>query len=246
VLTIPIESRKFGVVDSAAGFPEHWTSPAATCIAHGQRDTDRGSVLVISGAVLRDPCTDGTGAPFAGIHANGQLAQNVLAWLTRSRASANDNPVTAFILIDRIERRLVQYVERKLHGAFTRWWEDGIPEPVRIKCATRCETQCNCLPKEAYLDLIDMRSVLDHNWSLFDPDLRSVGWVGGRRKALHWLVTLGKLRNVVMHPVRRMHDDDDLDDSALAFLRETDSRVFQLSRIPGVSQAASAVDDVSG
>jgi hypothetical protein len=43
-----------------------------------------------------------------------------------------------------------------------------------------------------------------------------------------------------------MHDDDDLDDSALAFLRETDSRVFQLSRIPGVSQAASAVDDVSG
>jgi hypothetical protein len=38
-----------------------------------------------------------------------------------------------------------------------------------------------------------------------------------------------------------MHDDDDLDDSALAFLRETDSRVFQLSRIPARVQAGGSL-----
>lgn len=230
VLTIPVEDEAFRVEDGATDTLRTWTSPAATCVAHGQLDGDAGAVMVVSGGVLGDPYRGALGDHFPGITANRRFAQNILCWLTKEQPIVYDRPTTGFILVDRIERRLVEYVQRRLERALPHWWEDGVPEPIRVKCASRCEEERNTLPKAAYLDLIDMKRIIDCHWTLFDRAFASVGWTGSKKVALDWVLQLNEIRRTVMHPTRRVFTRGDVTEAQLAFLRHTDARVARLAR----------------
>jgi hypothetical protein len=38
----------------------------------------------------------------------------------------------------------------------------------------------NLLPKQAYLDILDVKSTIEKNWKLFDKQLHDVWWTSGK------------------------------------------------------------------
>jgi len=108
---------------------------------------------------------------------------------------------------------MVRDVELALHerirGAFVEafgeetWWREGVPATVRAECAALYEHDPDPAPDAfAYTTLIHLREILDKRWDVLAPafprPMRS-----DRKKLLADLVTLNRIRNAVMHPVRR-------------------------------------------
>lgn len=84
-----------------------------------------------------------------------------------------------------------------------RWWREGVPASVRAECAALYEHDPDPAPDAfAYTTLIHLREILDKRWDVLAPafprPMRS-----DRRKLLADLVALNRIRNAVMHPVRR-------------------------------------------
>jgi hypothetical protein len=203
ILTLPLE--RFFIVDSSTDFPAEWTSPELSCLALSPIGGN-GGVLAIAGRFIHDRYVGPTGVDFPGITAgdNEVLASNILKWLAGHRLQTSTVAATAFNLVDSIERSLVDFAVQGIKNAFTKdWWTDGIPLPIRNKCAQRCEEEGNKIPKVAYLDLLDVKTILEKNWQLFEKDLAAVGWTGGKGAALSWFGELNDIRKSVMHPVRR-------------------------------------------
>lgn len=108
---------------------------------------------------------------------------------------------------------MVRDIELALHdrirAAFVRafgeegWWREGVPATVRAECAALYEHDPDPAPDAfAYTTLIHLREILDKRWDVlaeaFPEPMRS-----DRKKLLADLVTLNRIRNAVMHPVRR-------------------------------------------
>src|SRR5690606_23279199 len=83
------------------------------------------------------------------------------------------------------------------------WWREGVPANVRAECAALLEHD----PEPAahpfsYTTLIHLREILDKRWkvlaSAFPPAIQP-----DRKTLAADLVTLNRIRNAVMHPVRR-------------------------------------------
>lgn len=83
------------------------------------------------------------------------------------------------------------------------WWTDGVPEPTRISCATRKESERNVAPAEAYLTFIDMRSIMQKNWQLFSGTCEAVSANRGKDRATEWLQKLNEIRNLIAHPLKQ-------------------------------------------
>jgi hypothetical protein len=98
---------------------------------------------------------------------------------------------------------------------------------IRKKCAERREEEDGQFPVHAYLDLIDLKKIMEKHFALFDAAFREVGRTGGR-KELEWLETLNKLRRFVGHPLKVFVTDYKFSDADLIFLRETDELVRKL------------------
>jgi len=201
LITLPWQ--RFMIVDRMTDYPVEWSSPELTCLALSPIN-ETGGVLAISYGLIHDPYTGFTGIEWPGIAAtdNEILTANILKWLA-GQSSDLTLPVKAFSLVDRIERSLVDFVVARLKSELTDWWTEGIPLPIRKKCAERAEEEGNKIVKEAYLDLLDVRTILEKNWRQFETDLAAVGWVGGKAAALAWMIDLNDIRKNVMHPVRR-------------------------------------------
>src|SRR5207247_7706251 len=124
---------------------------------------DNGGVLAISCRFTHDAYTGPTGVDFPGITAadNEVLASNILKWLAGHRLHSPTIAATAFNLVDSIERTLVQFAVNGLKSGLKDWWTEGIPLPIRSKCAQRCEEEGNKIPKVAYLDLLDVKTILE-------------------------------------------------------------------------------------
>lgn len=108
---------------------------------------------------------------------------------------------------------MVRDVELALHDrireAFVReygeeqWWREGVPANVRAECAALYEQDPEPAPEAfSYTSLIHLREILDKRWDVladaFPPALRA-----DRKKLMADLVTINRIRNAVMHPVRR-------------------------------------------
>lgn len=108
---------------------------------------------------------------------------------------------------------MVRDIELALHDrireAFVReygdehWWREGVPANVRAECAALYEHDPDPAPEAyGYTSLIHLREILDKRWDVlgaaFPPALRA-----DRKKLMADLVTLNRIRNAVMHPVRR-------------------------------------------
>jgi hypothetical protein len=81
------------------------------------------------------------------------------------------------------------------------WWRQGIPEPVRMKCQQRRESDPHPLDDPyCYVDLLGIHDILKKSWPTLSPlagDLQS-----DRPKFLEALARLNEIRRMVMHPAR--------------------------------------------
>ncbi len=108
---------------------------------------------------------------------------------------------------------MVRDVELALHdlirGAFVReygeeqWWREGVPANVRAECAALYEHDPEPAPDAyGYTSLIHLREILEKRWDVLAPALPPALRTD-RKKLLADLVTVNRIRNAVMHPVRR-------------------------------------------
>lgn len=108
-------------------------------------------------------------------------------------------------LISQIETILHQSVIALLKEHFGTegdlWWYDGVPIAVRTPATARQEEDHNRAgARDAYLDLIHYRPIIQANWSLLG-ELFSRGG-RGKEKGTAWLVNLNEIRKICAHASR--------------------------------------------
>ncbi len=110
----------------------------------------------------------------------------------------------AKLIIDRLEVLLKQVIVEELKQEFSTddnaWWQEGVPKAVRLEVAKRQESDDNQRgSREAYFDLIDYRSILAGNWSLFQKIFGYGKKNDSKDKQTKWLVEINDWRNQVAH-----------------------------------------------
>ncbi|MBI4233236.1 MAG: tetratricopeptide repeat protein [Chloroflexi bacterium] len=113
----------------------------------------------------------------------------------------------AYDLVTWVEETLHMFIRQRLQQAFgreeTEWWQHGVPQPIRVKCASRREEDLVRRPLYNYSDLIDLKDIMDKNWRHFENDLPKAGTqVMSKKEFLDGLGSLNEIRKTVMHPVR--------------------------------------------
>jgi hypothetical protein len=129
---------------------------------------------------------------------NTRLARNVLKFLAESKVSVSTEEMCR-----RVEINLVDFVFGVIKPSDENWWVNRIPVNIRQECAKRHEEERCRFPKEAYFDLIDLKTVIAKNWPLFEPHLRAEGCQGGKDKSLEWIDKLNEIRRLVGHPLKK-------------------------------------------
>jgi hypothetical protein len=83
------------------------------------------------------------------------------------------------------------------------WWREGVPAAVRAECAALREHDPDPAPDAfSYTTLIHLREILDKRWDVLAAALPRP-LQSDRKRLMADLVTLNRIRNAVMHPVRR-------------------------------------------
>jgi len=74
-----------------------------------------------------------------------------------------------------------------------------VPLKIRKKATERQEEDNHRRGgKERYLDLVDYRDIVQHNWSVFEP-LLAYGRQGSKDKRTDWMAFVNEKRRVVAH-----------------------------------------------
>ena len=155
-----------------------------------------------------DDYRDASGRRWRGISVNRRFAQNVLRWLT-----FQDLPTGTVDEVAGLVHALVHQIEVGLHDIVTtvlkaefgeRWWYEGLPEGVRLPASDRHEIERGQAPKEAYLDLVHYKDVIEKRWRLFEPYFL-VGGLKDKAAATGWIDRVNELRRRDAHAVRRMY-----------------------------------------
>lgn len=113
--------------------------------------------------------------------------------------------------IYRIETELHSLVKAVLQANFgAKWWRKGIPVEIRARCAERKERDEDfeiALEPYCYTHFIDLRTIIDRNWSLFSKAVPG-SVAKDKRRLLSGLNTLNGIRNRVMHPAKAKPPDE--------------------------------------
>jgi hypothetical protein len=169
--------------------PTEWNGRELACMAIWYGDHG-GGVLASSGPAFFDPF----------LPQNERLATNVIRFLCEA---GTERPATPEDHCQRIEVNLCIFVLGVVRATGEDWWTARVPLTIRQKCAARQEEEKCRLPKEAYLDLIDLKTIMEKEWKLFEAHLRAEGCEGGKEKSLAWLDRLNELRRMVGHPLKK-------------------------------------------
>lgn len=107
-----------------------------------------------------------------------------------------------------IEVRLFDFMVARLKSEYgeqeTGWWVNSVPPQIRQSCVARQEQDRLEYPRHAYLDLIDLKEILDRNWRLFESHFAKVGLSSTlKNQLLTDMQALNAIRNKVMHPLRK-------------------------------------------
>lgn len=160
------------------------------------------------------------------IHAN-RLDMRIYLRYRRARVVLGD----LYELVRNIEVRLHRFIKEAFireHGE-DNWWRGGIPDRIRADCAATLERDMEPADHPyCYTTLINLREVLDKQWSVLGPQLPK-RLQSDKRDFLDRLKRLNGIRNAVMHPVR----NDRFTDEDFEFVR-------QLERDLGEMRAQSA------
>ena len=211
------------VSDGETDFLVDWNSRELASIA-AWHSADGGGVLAIAGNCLTDAYTGITGHSFPGIEANASFAKNLLVYLHEGRPS--DSPEDH---CKRVEINIADFAlnQLKLRGA--NWWNETVSEKIRQKCDARRLQEQKGLPVECYLDLIDLKVLIEKNWASFESLLQSVGCDGGKRSVLSWMNQLNELRRFLGHPLKRHVSGYEFSIEERKLLRESDKLAQKLA-----------------
>lgn len=108
-------------------------------------------------------------------------------------------------LIEDTEVLLYSWILKRLKQKHENWWHDAIPLSTRTQCVTRKEQESSTLPPEAYFTMIDLRIIIQKNWSLFSFVCEKVSGKTGKEKATSWIIELNEARKYWAHPIKRIH-----------------------------------------
>ena len=107
-----------------------------------------------------------------------------------------------YALICEAEVLLHAFVKETLAKTYLdRWWQEGIPLPIRQSCQNRREEDSTPLEPYHYTTFIDLKRIIDNKWPVFVkafPDAMSKD----KPRTLDTFQNLNEIRNRVMHPVK--------------------------------------------
>jgi DNA sulfur modification protein DndB len=122
-------------------------------------------------------------------------------FLSREKAQTN---LKGKEVIDRLEiiiqRIVIDELKQEFGDTESGWWTQGIPKRIRAEVVTRVEQDDNKRQtKEAYFDLIDYRTIVLGEWSLFQ-NLMGIGKkTDSKDRQTKWLSDLNEMRRIVAH-----------------------------------------------
>jgi hypothetical protein len=142
-----------------------------------------------------------------------RLAEALLWKLREAAASArptlSGHDQTPIAVLQQFELKLHQYVCQRLKEHFgsegEAWWVKGVPLQIRQDCAQRRETDPERSEPHQYMYLIDLKSIMDKNWALFEEDharLRTAVPDFQKKLLLYFLSQINEVRNRHSHPLR--------------------------------------------
>lgn len=126
-------------------------------------------------------------------------------WMESRKKNYNEK---GRVIIEDVETTLQKYVLQILKGEFDSqpesWWWDGVPKPVRKKVDDRMnESDGKSGGREQNFDLIHYREIISHHWDLFKEIFGYAASGNSKEKQTSWIVDVGEMRNIVMHPSRQ-------------------------------------------
>lgn len=128
----------------------------------------------------------------------------------------------------RIETNMADVVFAVLSREFRgKWWVE-LQEPIRIECAKRHEAEKCAFPKEAYLDFIHLKSIIEDHWNIFAPLFSSVGLPSNRSQSLAFMNVVNQLRRLLAHPLKRHVAKREFSDAELQELSKADDIATRL------------------
>ncbi len=118
-------------------------------------------------------------------------------------------------LVFQINKLLREFTKAKLvelYGADeTKWWLQGVPENVRLKCAKNRESDKERYELIVYANFVDYRTIIINkkNWKHFRPYFQSKEESSvSKEKVTEWLIKVGELRNIVAHVKRELAEEE--------------------------------------
>lgn len=117
------------------------------------------------------------------------------------RAETNQR---AKAIVDRVEVGLQRTVLEELRREFgldeNQWWFQGVPMAVRKAATTRFEEDSGKRGgKEFYVDLIDYRTIVSQNWTIFGDLLGHGKPNASKEKRTSWIHDVNENRKIVSH-----------------------------------------------
>jgi len=108
-------------------------------------------------------------------------------------------------LIRALELRLHDFIKQAFTAEFgeEQWWRSGVPDVIRADCAALREKDPE--PAEdpyCYTHLISLREILDKKWAILSRYLPE-RFKDKKKDLQERLLRLNRIRNAVMHPVRK-------------------------------------------
>jgi len=222
VLVVPEE--RAAVVDLSTDLPPDWVGRELTCMA--AFSPAAGTVIVISGSILLDRLVGPESMEWPGENANRRFALNLLDRLVGGQRGGSESDL-GYKLCKQIEHALSDLLQSTLGSTFD--WYERVPLPIRQKCAQRHEEERGRFPIHAYLDLTDLKQIIEHNWKVFEPGFRDAGWQGGKSQALSWFDRVNEIRRLVMHPLKAHVSQATLTTAEVAFLQECRDRIVSVA-----------------
>lgn len=109
---------------------------------------------------------------------------------------------------------------KSLRNDASDWWTSRVPEQIRLKCEQRLTSEAKGYLPFAYLDLIDLKVLIEKNWTLFEPILISVGIDESKNKAMSWVNRFNDLRKYVAHALKQHISNFQFSAEDISFLKE--------------------------
>lgn len=150
---------------------------------------------------------------------------------SRQRAPIEaDTPIS---VLQRFEKKLHRYIRQRLEHHFgvehEVWWVEGVPVQIRQDCAQRRELGPEREELYQYTYLIDLKTIVDKNWGIFEADVRAILQGLQKKEFLDYLKAVNDVRNRHAHAVRAPEKGSELYQEDLKLAASSEQLVDLLS-----------------